>query len=498
MLAMYVHTHWGYRRPYCARAWTLTDWENYLEGLVSLGFDSILFWPLLDCMPPRPNHSDRAFLEKAARVIDLAHDRFGLRFVVVVCPNTIGNERADAFDYETRPYFACERKLNPASADDARLLLEGRRNQLAPLAAADGVAIIDSDPGGWVGSSNEEFVGLMRDQTAVFREFNPRATVDYWMLFGWENYNRFWERAAAWQEGDPPPALLRPGGTAGAQVFAETLALMREHIAEPWGVFASWPEHVEATDALGLGSKRAFFPYGTIEGEPSFPLTNFTPDPIHRTIGGEIVRTAYPRGLLGNAQSHCLQLPNTYCFSHFAQGGDPDALDLEGFAEDVLPGAGGVVARAWEAIGGGDAETRLSCAAALDNEIGRPRAKGRSSGLLFGDADRFLRDLAANLRIQAALSEFAGAVDSRKNAVPALRALMAHLHPYRERVGFVDAYGGPLAEAFNGRLAQLADPEIDRVLRDFHDWRDPAVRNGILPRLFQSVLNYCRKGGESQ
>jgi len=62
MLGMYVHTHWGYDRPYCARAWILADWEDYLEGLVSLGFDSVLFWPLLDCMPPRPNRSDRAFL----------------------------------------------------------------------------------------------------------------------------------------------------------------------------------------------------------------------------------------------------------------------------------------------------------------------------------------------------------------------------------------------------------------------------------------------------
>ena len=45
MLGMYVHTHWGYNRPYSARRWTVADWEGYLEGLSRLGFDTVKVWP---------------------------------------------------------------------------------------------------------------------------------------------------------------------------------------------------------------------------------------------------------------------------------------------------------------------------------------------------------------------------------------------------------------------------------------------------------------------
>src|SRR5947209_3273191 len=112
-LGMYVHTHWAYNRPYAARAWTEEDWRGYLGGLVRLGYNTLMFWPLLDCMPAEPNASDRRFLEKIARVIDLAHDTLGMRFIVVACPNTIGNDKAAGYAYEERPYFVCERKVNP-------------------------------------------------------------------------------------------------------------------------------------------------------------------------------------------------------------------------------------------------------------------------------------------------------------------------------------------------------------------------------------------------
>ena len=57
------------------------------------------------------------------------------------------------------------------------------------------------------------------------------------------------------------------------------------------------------------------FNYGAIEGEPSFPMTNF---------GGKAAFNAgaarAPGGVVGNAQTHCVQLPNTFAFARGARG----------------------------------------------------------------------------------------------------------------------------------------------------------------------------------
>ena len=228
MLGMYVHTHWGYNHPYAARTWTLEDWDHYLSGLASLGYDLVMLWPMLDCMPPEPNASDRAFLNKIRQVIDLAHNRYGMRFTVTIGANIIGNDRSPDYPFEQRPYFVCERKCNPADPADVRLLMDGRRRQLEPLKAADALVMIDSDPGGYIGSTNAEFVTLMRAHIDLFHEFNPNAEMIYWMWVGWENYNRFWATALETKPGDPEPYLdMRP------ETFIDTLALMREKLPEP-------------------------------------------------------------------------------------------------------------------------------------------------------------------------------------------------------------------------------------------------------------------------
>ncbi len=117
MLGIYVHTHWAYNRPYAVRTWSLADWEGFLTGLAWLGYDQVLLWPLLDAMPERPTPSDVEYLQTIHHVIDQAHDRFDMRVAVVVCANTMGNQRAADYTYQERPYFPCERKINPRDAE---------------------------------------------------------------------------------------------------------------------------------------------------------------------------------------------------------------------------------------------------------------------------------------------------------------------------------------------------------------------------------------------
>jgi len=483
MLGMYVHTHWGYHHPYAARTWRPADWEGCLEGLTALGYDLVMLWPQLDCMPPEPNESDRAFLDTIGRMIELAHQRFGLRVVIVACGNTIGNERAAAYTFPERPYFVCEKRVNPKDPAEVDAFRRGRRNQFAPLRQADALAIIDSDPGGFIGSTNDEFVMLMQAQADVFRSFNPAAEVIYWMLAGWETYNRFWAEASASGEAtrhaDPQK-----------NDFAETLALMQQQVPEPWSLFASTPDHNTAIDRLDLRQKATWFPYGVIEGEPTFPLTNCD----RKGLAGRLAPEAlgrYPRGVMANAQTHCLQLPHIYIFAHLAEGGTVESLDLEGFAEQMLPGQGEALSRAWLAIEARDPDAQRAAAGALRDLVGQTGPTGPFSGLLFGDADRLLTDTAMGLELRAQLIDLRTAVDAGTEVPQALRRALDTLQPYQERVGFVDAYGGPLYDELNTALAELDDPGLDAVLERFHNWQDPSVRNGLVLRLFDATHQYC-------
>jgi hypothetical protein len=247
--------------------------------------------------------------------------------------------------------------------------------------------------------------------------------------------------------------------------------------------------HVKATDQLGLRHKRMHYPYGVIEGEPTFPLTNYHPRAVSEVIS-RYSTEVYPRGILANSQTHCLQLPLAYVFAHLARGNPLATLDLAQFADDVLPGCGGTIARAWLSIESGDAGAQRALAAAIRAEIGQPHPAGKSSGLLFGDADRFLADLAMNLDVRASLAGLKQAIDANANAAGALRDVLAPLRPYQARLGFVDAYGGPLHTMLNEQVARLGDPAIDAIVQQFTNWREPAVRNGILPRLLDALDHY--------
>lgn len=487
MLGMYVHTHWGYNHPYAARTWTLEDWHGYLSGLQKLGYNLVMFWPLADSMPPQPTASDLAFLKRIAQVIDMAHNQFNMKFWITLGPNVMGNEKAANYHYEERPYFICERKVNPADAKSVAELLEARKWQLEPLQQADGLIIIDGDPGGWIGSTDAEFVEMLKGQIGVFRKVHPGAELVYWIWFGWQNYNRFWAEANQLPAGqaDPPLHIELP-------TFISTLNGIKAQIPEPWSLLGAFPQHLEATAATGVGDRMMHIPYGAVEGEPSFPLTNYTPADLKAALLLH-PKSTFPRGVMANAQAHCLQLPHTYLFSRWAQDGADAVLDLKGFAEGLIPGLGMKITAGWEAIGSQTAAQQREAARSIWEEIGKPHSLGEYAGFLFGDPDRFLVDLAMNLEVRASLAELQQALDNdRGNLKEAVGGVLKHLIPYQQRLGFTDAYGGPLYQMLNEPLAQLGDLGIDAVLAQFHDWRNPAVRNGVVPRLLEAMASYAQ------
>jgi hypothetical protein len=483
MLGMYVHTHWGYNRPYSARRWEIPDWEAYLDGLSRLGFDTVKVWPQIDTMPLIPTESDIAYLARLARATEVAHQRFGMKVILVLTANCMGNERAADYAFHDRPYFVCERKVNPGDEVAVQELLTQRRNALRSVPNADAIAIIDSDPGGYIGSTNDAFVDLCVRQMAVFRRLNPSAEFVYWMLVGWETYCRFWE--AQLRDDDPDPTPWRYQNPSD---FLDTLTLLQARMPEPWWATGFLDLHIEALEQLGLQDRAMYYPYGAIEGEPVFPLTVCYGGIERRLTPEALLR--YPLGAMGNAQTHCLQLPHTYWFSHLARGGTMDAADLVGFAERLLPGLGETIAAGWEAIEPGDADDQRRAARELRAATGKAHRLADLSGLLFGDADRFLADLAMNLELRAALIAFGGAVEARGDARASLRDAVDQFKMYQARVGFVDAYDGPLTALLHVPLKALDHPRLNAVLSDFADWRNPAVRNGIVPRLIAAMEQY--------
>ncbi|MHB9106728.1 MAG: hypothetical protein ACYDCO_06710 [Armatimonadota bacterium] len=480
MLGMYIHTHWGYHHPYAARTWTIRDWEAYLQGLHGLGFDLITIWPLLDSMPVTPNLTDRIFLRTLAQAIDLAHSRFGMKVALVAGANAIGNKQAADYVFSKRPYFACEHRVNPKDVEETQAFFAGRHHQLSFLPHADALAIIDSDPGGYPGSSVDELVMLMEGQAAALRSHNPRAEFIYWMWLGWEYINDFHARTAA---GEAVPMAFQEN----AEEFMPALSAIQERLPEPWWLLHCLPQHDRAIDAFGLRDKAMWFPYGLLEGEPTFPLINCDPTRLGQEVTADRLNRCH-RGAMGNLQNHCLQLPHTYIFSHLATGGSPETPDLPKFADELLPGTGDTIAEAWLALESRDADRQWAAIDVLMPLVGQLHRTGRLAGLLFHDPDRFLVDLAMNLGVRAALVEL--------NASPVTPALVKKtldtVRAYQQRLGFVDTCFGPLADGLFPPLAALGDPGIDEALAQFNTWQDPSLRHGALQRVLEAVETYCR------
>ena len=106
IVGMYVHEHWPDNHPYAARTWTVEDWKGYAGGLKKLGFNTVMIWPMIEIMPEPLTPSDRASLEKDARVIDMLHHEFGMRVMMALTANVIAdNQAASAATFEHRHFF---------------------------------------------------------------------------------------------------------------------------------------------------------------------------------------------------------------------------------------------------------------------------------------------------------------------------------------------------------------------------------------------------------
>src|SRR5207248_8029666 len=140
----------------------------------------------------------------------------------------------------------------------------------------------------------------------------------YWMHAGWRGWSHLYE-----------------AGKISFSTPEEQEDVLRRVIAAnpaPWGL----ANGLDYAKKLGVAERVISFNYGRIEGEPSYPMTNFG-----GTTAYEGARSEAPRGVMGNAQTHCVQLPNTFAFARGAGPGQPPTEgDYLHFADELIPGQG--------------------------------------------------------------------------------------------------------------------------------------------------------------
>jgi hypothetical protein len=438
MIGMYVHQHWPYHHPYAARTWTVEDWRGYADGMKKIGYNTFLIWPMLEIMPDPLTPSDKANLAKLNKVIDMLHNEFGMRVYVVICPNIHFRRNAARATFETRHYYWSDETIDPADPAALSSLVAWREKLMRPLAKVDGVAIIDSDPGGWPGSTNADFVHLLAEHRKMLDRVRPGIELIYWMHAGWQGWSRFYETGKL--------AL----GTPEEQL--DVLTRVKELNPEPWGIANGLPY----AEKLGIASKVVRFNYGLIEGEPSFPMTNFGGENAYKGAGD-----AGPRGVMGNAQTHCIQLPNTFAFVRGALGLPLTDADYVEFADGLIPGQGASIVHAWRTLQGHNAAEMRATATELASLPDIKLTHGDLKGLLFGSPRRFVTDLVLQLRLRAAVEEFGTATESGQGVKTALGGLLTAAEAWQHQHGYQNNWYDP---KMHTALRKLHSPAVDKVL----------------------------------
>lgn len=484
-LGMYVHMHWSYGHPYAARTWTEAEWRGYAGALKALGYNMVMIWPITDTMPDPLTASDRAHLAKIGRIIDMLHDEFGMAAMITFGPNCRGNDVAAQYAFEDRPFFKTELRTNPGDPAELAALIDFRKRIIAEyLSKADGFVTIDSDPGGYIGSTNAEFVNLLWAHLDMLDEIAPQATLYYWMWMGWERYNHYW----AWVHDLPMPEERSIESN-----FTEVIDGLLQHPERRWGLLSCNENHHPLIARYNVGNRTIYNPYGEVEYEPTIPLTNYTPERLAQFVQAP-ERAIMTRGTVANCQTHVAQLPHTYLYAHFAQGGSLDDADLGAFADGVLPGAAPALVEAWTTMGDTDTARMRRAAFATAALAGEAFQDGPYSGLLFGDPRRYLEDLATMLRFRADILDFAAAINAGTDPLlPALRALHATWTAWTERTGYNDNYMGPVDDLTYKPLQALNDPALNAILADLHDWKKIADRHGIIKNLLAAIEGVLAK-----
>ena len=464
IVGMYVHEGWPYNHPYAARTWTVDDWRGYGDGLSKLGFNTVIIWPAIETMPDPLPPSDRSHLETTAQVVEMLRREFNLRVYITLCPNVIPYPQvANKYTFNERPLFVSTTLSDPANPAALQAMMHRREELLRPLAAMDGLVLIDSDLGGYPGSTNADFANLLYEYRKLLNRVRPGIELVYWMHMGWEAFSRY-ASTGIFHWGDPTEAV-------------DILTRLKKLPMDPWRItihtYNAPPNGTDLAlaEKMDLASSALTFNYGALEAEPSFPLTNFGGDAAFQAG-----KRSAPGGVVGNAQTHCMQLPNTFAFARGAQGKNPpNRKDYIQFASELIKGQGSAIVQGWEALSGQDAAAMRAAALQVEALASGALTPGPLGGLLLGSPTRFLSDLVLELRLKAAMEDFIADTVAGSPVKKSFRAFTEVAARYQQRMGYQCVWGWPRLDK---ALKTLGSPRIDAILAEDDFVKDILAQRG--------------------
>jgi len=387
---LYLHQHWRYNYPWATWNWSVEDWKRALDMAAYLRVNLVMLWPHMDMLAPPLSVPEKDYLADLREVIDYAHRKRGIKIWMVEGPNVLlDSPEVKRLPVERRDYYAYANMAggglkNPADPNQVAALMANREALYRAVPNADGYSLIDSDPGGWLGSPANELVDLFVGNRKLLDQYHERprdASLVYWLLASW-------------------------GTRTAEENWRDAMRDMEQRVTDPRDYLVIWAPQLRLAKELGILGKTLFFPYGIIEGEPTFPLTNINFKGIRKSLEFTGGYTGL-EGTMANSQTFFMQFPNLYYFTHFGWTDNADkASDLEvlrALGKLVFPERADLLAEAWAQLEAPGSRPALVAAGRIEDLVksGHTGRAGTVGSYVFPEPTQVLSDLVTMLRIHA-------------------------------------------------------------------------------------------------
>ncbi len=413
---------WAINYPYTFRTWTEEDWQKYLDMLSYQGVNLFYHWPFIEIMPVPLSPEDEAYLEECRRVVDYAQKKHGMEVWLMQCTNRVAKDRCGVADPRQRPYWRpSQEDLNPGNPEHFKAIMASREAMYRIINNADGVCNIDSDPGFLAEGTFDDYNKVLLGCRALLDRHNlngKQTKLINWMLWGWGRKEK-----------------IQLEGLMDHQRLA--LRALIEGGPKPlWLISGQFPEYLPMVRDEGLISRTVYLPYGIIEREPGYPVTNVEIDAVRGMFNGPDAKFPGLAGIMGNVQTPLLQFPNLFyftssmCDSNYANVSEKDVLlEVSGY---LFPDHRQLLANCYLALKEDDPARIEALVAQLDkivrnDTLGRPGVFGRK---LFPDHRIVTKSLLLQLRMRAAYRRLLAGVTPTTPKAECEKLLCDYLEAY--------------------------------------------------------------------
>ena len=413
---------WAINYPYTFRSWTEEDWQRYLDMLSYQGVNLFYLWPFIEIMPVPLSPEDEAYLEESRRVVDYAQTKHGMEVWLMQCTNRVAKDRCGVADPRQRPYWRpSQEDLNPGNPEHFKAIMASREAMYRIINNADGVCNIDSDPGFLAEGTFDDYNKVLLGCRALLDRHNlngEQTKFINWMLWGWGRKEKIQFEGLV----DHQRLALR--------------ALIQGGPKPLWLISGQFPEYLPMCRDEGLISRTVYLPYGIIEREPGYPVTNVEIDAVRGIFNGPDAKSPDVAGIMGNVQTPLLQFPNLFyftssmCDSNYANVSEKDVL-LE-VSGHLFPDHRQLLADSYLALKEDDPVKIEELVAQLDKIVqndtfGRPGVFGRK---LFPNHRIVAESVLLQLRMRAAHRRLLAGVTSTTPKAECEKLLCDYLEAY--------------------------------------------------------------------